>query len=87
MMWLERQLELHKPAPPSHSSICGVLTPLPVPDSAVHAEVPQQIKNPKSAKRKGAPKRNRLKGPLEKGKSKSKPSAKKQRSTKDIAEQ
>ncbi|CAH9137280.1 unnamed protein product [Cuscuta epithymum] len=87
MMWLERQLELHKPAPPYHSSICGVLTPLPVPDSGVHAEVPQQIKDPKSAKRKGAPKKNRLKGPLEKGKSKSKPNTHKKRSTMDNARQ
>ncbi|CAH9099441.1 unnamed protein product, partial [Cuscuta europaea] len=71
MMWLQRQLEQHDHHP-SHSSICGVMTPLPQSGRNVAKDQPQIIHNPKSSKRKGAPRKNRLKGPLEKGKTNAK---------------
>ncbi|CAH9116563.1 unnamed protein product [Cuscuta epithymum] len=68
LLWLETQLTTYTPLV-SHSCIVGNMTPLEDPKTNIHAEVPlPPIGDPKCTKRKGAPRKNRAKGPLEKGK-------------------
>ncbi|CAH9146745.1 unnamed protein product [Cuscuta epithymum] len=67
MQWVEDQISANTSSI-SKSSICGKMNELPDTIPRVKAALTQTILDPKSSKRKGAPRKNRLKGPLEKGK-------------------
>ncbi|CAH9100909.1 unnamed protein product [Cuscuta epithymum] len=82
MQWMQDQL--HKCAGSTTTySVCGVMTQLPQLHTNVHGEAPGPIQDPKITKRKGAPRKNRIKGPLEKSKKNQKADPKPNKSRKN----
>ncbi|CAH9121917.1 unnamed protein product, partial [Cuscuta epithymum] len=81
LKWLEGELKKCNMSN-ARSSICGVMTQLtdtpPIQVIGVNAQTSVPIEDPNRTKRKGAPRKTRQKGPIEKGKKKAKGRPKKQ---------